>query len=31
MASQGAGHRAIEMNSRDTRREQNQMRFPKGE
>ena len=27
MASQGAGHRAIEMNSRDTRREQNQMRF----
>jgi hypothetical protein len=27
MASQGAGHRAIETNSRDTRREQNQMRF----
>jgi hypothetical protein len=27
MAGQGAWHRAIEMNSRDPRREQNQMRF----
>ena len=27
MAGRRAGHRAIEMNSRDTRREHNQMRF----